>query len=457
VNRAVVPTLGLAAAAGIIVANLVGQGVFLKGRVMACETGTPSLELAAWGIAGLIAFCGALAFAELAAMMPESGGSYVYVRRAFGKPAAFVVAWAQILIAAPASIGALGSGGAIFFNHATGGVLDAIPAGAQVVAVLLIAAVTALNCAPVRVNGNVAIVSAVLKTFTLAAITAAGFAIGHHTLQPAHVDAIVTPGTCPDVVVGLRGGAGGFVAALLSALYAYNGWISVTGIAGEIRAPATTIPRALLVGVSLVVALYLLANAAFVRTLGFAHVLALPTSASIGIASAEALFGGAWGTISSIVLFASVVATLHIVVLFYSRIIYAVACDGMFPPILARLSKANVPVFAVLATSALATLLVLVMGFERLSDWFTFEVWLIFDFAVVGLFVLRRREPDAPRPYRVPGYPIVPASFLTAATYVLVVTTITRPDVALTAVAITLAGIPAYALVTRVRGGPDGS
>jgi APA family basic amino acid/polyamine antiporter len=244
---------------------------------------------------------------------------------------------------------------------------------------------------------------------------------------------------------------GGFAAALLSALYAYNGWIVITSIAGEIKRPGTTIPLALFGGVTLVVVLYVLANAAFVRVLGFAQILHLGPAASVGITSAERLFGSAWGGISSAILLFSVIATLHVVVLNYSRITYAIAQDGLFLAPLSVLGNDGVPVRAVVATSAIALGLVLVMGFERLSDWFTFEIWLIFVIAVVGLFALRRSEPQALRPYRVSGYPFVPAAFLIVAGYILVVTAITRPLDAGLALAVTLTGPPVYAAATALR------
>lgn len=446
-----IPSLGFGAAAAIIISGMIGLGVFLKGRVMACETGSTGLELAAWALAGAVAFCGALSVAELAAMMPQSGGTYVYVRRAFGPAAAFTIGWAQLLIAAPASIGALASGGAIFFNHATGGVLDTLPHGAQCFAAGLILAVTALNCAPVRVNGNVAIVSAVLKIGILAGIAATGLIAAQHAM---HVpQAILSPATapCADVAPALRYGAAGFAAAMLSALYAYNGWVVIANIAGEIQRPETTIPRALFVGVTIVVALYLLANAAFARVLGFAAILQLSPSASLGITAAERLFGNAWSGISSAILLASAIATMHVVVLNYSRVTYAVARDGLFMSPLATLSKQGVPIRAVVTTSAIALCLVLVMGFERLSDWFTFEVWLIFVIAVGGLFALRRSEPQTARPYRVIGYPFLPGAFLIVAGCVLAVTAFTRPLDAGIALAITLTGLPAYAAASAAR------
>jgi len=450
-GRALLPSLGLSAATAVVVANMVGQGVFLKGRVMACETGTPLLTLSAWIVAGALAFCGAIAIAELAAMAPEAGGVYGYVRRSLGGAMGFAVGWNTLVIAAPAAIGALATGSAIFFNRLSGNALNAVPGGIPLFAVAIVVLITLVNCAPVGTNGAIARVSAVFKLATLAAIAIAGLFLGHHPGARGLAADVLNTTPCADVLGSARLGIAGFAAAMISALYAYNGWISIASLAGEVRRPSITIPRALIGAVALVTVLYVLANAAFIQTLGFATIERLAPSASVGVVTAEALFGPAVAVASSAFLLVSTIATLHIVVLHFSRLTYAVARDGLFFSPLAHISRHGVPIVALICMSAVAIALVLMLGFERLSNAFVFSSWLVYTFAGIGLFVLRRREPDAKRPYRVTGYPFLPAAFVAVAFCLLVSTAITTPFDSGIALVVTALAFPIYATVQSRR------
>ena len=291
--------------------------------------------------------------------------------------------------------------------------------------------------------------SAAIKVVMLAGIACAGFFIAAHGAAITPHAFVATP--CPDVASALRGGGAGFAAALLGASYAFGGWSNITAIAGEIREPTRTLPRAMTGAVLLVIALYAVANAAFVRTIGFEAIRHVSPQSSLGIVVAEALFGSGWATISSALLCVSIAATLHVAILGTSRTTFALAKDGLIFPALARLSPSGVPQLAVLGTSTLAIVLVTLMGFERLSNYYVFNSWLILALTVVGLIVLRRREPTAPRPYRTVGYPFVPVAYLVAVSYVLVVTVISNPNDAVIGIAIALSGIPAYAVIARAK------
>jgi APA family basic amino acid/polyamine antiporter len=251
---------------------------------------------------------------------------------------------------------------------------------------------------------------------------------------------------CAGIPATLPGSAAGFSAAILAALYAYNGWTSVTCIAGEVLRPATTLPRALIGGVGLVLILYVLANAAFIHVLGPAFIASLSPSGSIGVAAAEALFGPSWAVFSAGVLFFSATATMHIVIFTASRVTYALACDGVLFAPLAKVSANGVPMRAVIATSLVSLPLVLIAGFDALSDYLIFVGWMFFVATVVGLFVLRRREPHAIRPYQVFGYPLVPAAFVLVALWVLVQTLVTSPGRSSIGIAIVASSVPVYLL-----------
>ena len=456
-SRTLLPSLGIAAAASLVISNMIGQGVFLKGRAMLCEVGTPTAELIAWAVAGVLTLCGALALAELSAMIPESGGMYAFLRRAYGPWAAFAFGWMILLVLAPAAIGALGAGAAIFFNRLSGGALDAVTTnltlgglhvtfgGIQLGAFAIIALVTLVTCLPTPINGGIATIFAGLKLVVLGGITLAGFALGEH-----HPATLAGGTLCAGVAANVRGGTAGVAAAILASLYAYNGWQSVMYVAGEVKRPQIALPRALIGGVGLVLVLYVFANAAFIHVLGAAAIFALPASASLGVTVAQALFGPTIGAVSAAVFFFSAVATMHIVIFSESRVTYALARDGVLFAPLARVTRQSVPVRAVLATSGVAMTLLLFAGFDALSDYLIFNTFVFVIASVVALFVLRRKEPETARPYRVLGYPVVPAIFVLVGLWVIVQTLVTSPTNSLIGIGILLASIPVY-LVRRGR------
>lgn len=438
-----------------MVCSIVGQGVFLKARVMICDVGTPGLLIAAWLAAGLLTLCGALTFAELGAAIPASGGTYAFLRRAYGRPLAFASGWSTFFIGGPASTAALAAGCAIFFDLASGKVLErfgssaalaGIPfnvAGTQWAAIVLIVTVTAINFVPALLGGRLATLFAYFKIGMLAAVTLAAISLGHGSL--ANFGLSATTGSCAGVLPGMRLGTAGFAAALSGALYAYGGWQNVTQVAGEVKNPGSTFPFALGAGVALVIVAYVAANASYVYVLGPLAIADLPAGASVGVRMVEALFGPAWSTIAAGLLFASVAATLHVTILTYSRVTYALAKDGYGPSRLARLSRrARVPVDAMVANALIAIVLVLLGNFDALSNYFVFNAWIFFVATAAALFVLRRREPELARPYRVFGYPYVPAIFIIVSSWMLVQTVLSDPRSALAGLAIVALSIPYY-------------
>jgi APA family basic amino acid/polyamine antiporter len=463
----VLRSLGFVAMCAIAICNMVGQGVFLKARVMTCNVGSPLTMIAAWIVAGLLALCGALTLAELGAAMPQTGGIYAFLRRAYGGATAFSFGWMMLLVATPASTAALAAGAAIFFNVAAGHVLDgltltAAPAGVrftlsglQSTAIALIAAVTAVNCAPAAVNGRIAEGFALLKIAMLVAVTGAAFALGHAAGSFAQSGA---GGACIGVAPALRGGFAGFAAALVGALYAYSGWQSITLVAGEVQDPGRNFPLAMSTSVIVVIASYVAANAAFVHVLGAPSIASLTPATSVGVRVVEMLFGPVWRTIAAALLFASVAATLHVTMLTGARVVYALAQDGTGFRILGRLSaRARVPVRALLANSALAIALVLIGSFDTLSDYLVFNTWVYYIAAGMALFVLRRREAQLARPYRAFGYPFVPAIFVAVGVWLLIQTLASNPRSSLIGLAIVAVSFPVYAVLRRRERSPANS
>ena len=265
--------LGLFATIAIVVGDVIGTGVFLKARVMTCDVGTPGLALAAWTVAGLLSLAGALTYGELAAMMPEAGGEYVYLRNGYGRLWGFLFGWSRFFIGSTGGNAALAAGLAIFLNVVLGGALSghqtvlylfdtAWPLGAvQGVAIAAIVVATAINCASVSMGGAVASVFTILKIGLVLGVGVAILALGAGDWS--HFATSGAGGTCDGVTDAARGGMAGFGAAMLAALWAYNGWNEVTYVGGEVRDPQRNLPIALIAGIGIIGALYLFVNTAY--------------------------------------------------------------------------------------------------------------------------------------------------------------------------------------------------
>ncbi len=450
-----VRALGFTAAASLAVCNMIGQGVFLKARAMTCNVGSPGLVITAWVVAGLLALCGALTLAELGAMTPESGGPYAFLRRAFGPPLAFAYGWMMFFLGGPLSLAALAAGGAIFLNLLLGGALarfdipfsflgaGGVVTGAQLAALALLAAVALVNLEPVKTNGGIATALTILKILMVAGLSLVAFTLGAGSWSHFAQSGVL--GSCIGIVAAERGGAAGFGAAMVGALYAYQGWSSLTYVAGEVKDPGRTLPAALAASVLLVIGLYTLVNVAYFYVLPPAAVASVAPSSSVGIEVFGKIFGPAARGIATVALFISVMATLHVSVLTNSRITYAFARDGVFLPWLARVSAAtHVPARAVVASTAVAAVLVMLGSFDVLSDFQVFNNWVFYALVAISVFVLRRKEPRAPRPYHIIGYPVVPALFVVVAVWLLVEAVVGAPARSLLGLGIIALALPVY-------------
>lgn len=460
IRSSLVRALGFTAAASLIICNVIGQGIFLKARAMTCDVGSPELVVGAWIASGILALCGALTFAELGAMTPDSGGPYAFLRRAFGQPIAFAYGWTVFFLYAPLTCAALAAGSAIFINLLSGGALDAFGfqttlfnahltiSGTQCAAIVIIAAVAAINCAPVGVNGAIATMLTVLKILMVGGLTIAAFAVGIGDWH--NFAATGLAGTCTGIAAAARGGATGFAAAMIGALYAYNGWASLTYVAGEVKDPGRTIPRALIASMTIVIVLYAAVNVAYFYVLPPTGVASLSPTSSVGVEVMGSLFGPAARGLAAALLVISVLATLHVSILTFARIIFAYSGDGLFMPWLSSVSKgARVPVRSVFALSVLAAALVMLGSFDSLSDFQIFTGWVFYGLTGLALFFLRRQEPNAERPYRVSGYPFVPALFVLTTVWILAEAVIATPTRSLIGLGIIILALPVYWLRAR--------
>jgi APA family basic amino acid/polyamine antiporter len=457
---ALVRGMGPWAAVAVNVANMIGTGVFLKTRVMTCNVGGARNVLLVWLAAGLLSLAGTFSYSEIAAMMPEAGGDYLYLRRAYGRLTGFLYGWMVFAVARAGSQAALAVGLAIFMNVALGGSLAGWHRGTQVaglhagvtgltvVALAAIWVVALINCASVATGGRTALIVTVAKVALVFGVGLAAFLFAPGSW--AHFAASGLQGTCEGVAGSARGGIAGFGAAMLGALWAYDGWNNVAPLAGEIRNPQRNMPRAFVGGMLVVGALYLFVNTAYFYALTPLDIASVPTSSSVATEVLKRFWGPVAVSVTAVALMVSSFGSLHSSVLANSRIPFAMARDGLFFQALADLSpRTKVPVRAILAQAAWGSVLALSGSYDALTDSVIFVAWAFYGLSIASLFVFRRTMPDAPRPYRALGYPLVPLLFLAVTCGLLVNTFIAAPRQAFEGVAVLLAGLPFYWWWTR--------
>ncbi len=444
--RGLVRDVSLAAAVAIILAQVIGTGVFVKARVMTCSVGSPSAVLLAWLVGGLFTLAGALSYAELGAMFPRSGGEFHFLRAAYGRATAFLYGWMQILVGKSGSQAALAVAFAIFLNDLMGGALP--PLALTLVPLAAIALATALNLASVRNNGGLATALSAIKVALIAAVAAGAFfftdgGFGNFALSGAAA-------SCSDVPASARFGFAGFGAAVIGALWGYSGWGNLTLVGAELKNPARNLPLATVWGVALILALYLLANAAYFFALTPAEVASVPLASSVAREVAVRAFGAGAASLMAAGLLASSFGSLHVSMLTGARIPYALAREGLSPRALASVSqRARAPWAAVLVQGAWASVLALSGSFDALTDYSVFGALLFQALAVAAIFVLRRSQPEAKRPYRAWGYPLVPGLYIAATIWLVANTLAATPSRALAGLGLIALGLPVYAWFAR--------
>lgn len=452
--------LGLIAAISVNVANIIGTGVFLKARVMTCNVGTPGKALIVWVLAGLLSMAGALTYAELLAMMPRAAGEYGIIRDAYGRPLSFIYGWAQFLIARTASAAALAVGFAIFLNDLVKGALDTIyfqytlPGGhvlsfgrLQIVALGAIIITTLINCAAVRVSGGVASVLTGLKLVMLLGI---GFgAFFYSGGDWGHLGMANTGGACEGVAI-TTGGMAGFAAAMLGALWAYDGWNNITFLAGEVKNPGRNLPLALIGGGLVVMGLYLFVNINYFHVLTPTEVASVPASSSVAAEVVQRLLGAGAVTLMAAAMMTSSFGALHASLLATARIPYALAKDGLVVKSLAHVSpRTHVPVRALMVQMFWACVVALSGSFDTITDYAVFALTLFYILVASSIFLFRKRMPDAERPYRTWGYPVVPIVFLAVSVFLIFQTIINTPRQSAIGLGLILLGLPVYWLVDK--------
>jgi APA family basic amino acid/polyamine antiporter len=441
--------LGVSHASAVVVGTIIGSGIFLVPAEMMQAVGSAKLVYLAWLVGGLLSFFGALTYAELGAMKPQAGGEYVYVRDAYGPLGGFLYAWTWFVIAKPASVATIATGlvrilgtfsvlsffseqffSATVFSHA----FDVT--WGQLVAIAAAILISVLNYLGVKKAGEFQLVFTVLKVVIILGIvivcfSGAGSASGRGWSNFAGTFA------------GARGGVAGFMAALVAALWAYDGWNDLNMVAGEVKNPARNLPIALIAGVATVGLLYVLVNAGVQYVLPANAIAASPRPASDAVALVMGRTGAA---IVSAGMAVSMLVTLNGTIMSGARVPFAVARDGYFFSALAEVNpRFHTPSVAIVSQAALSILLLLLGGnFRQLFSLAIFAEWLFYMIAASTVFVFRRRDPQATRPYRVLGYPYVPALFVAVAAVLLFYTFRETWPNSWYGLLVILAGIPVF-------------
>lgn len=447
----------------VVIGTIIGTGIFLKTAIMAQQVGKPALVLTAWVVAGALSLAGALTYAELGAMLPQAGGEYLYLRAAYGNHLAFLYGWTVVAIEATGSIAALGVAfstflsaifpiNSIWIEHefsVFGRELFWSFGPKQVIAVAVILFFSAINCAGVAFAGRVQLVFTVARLSAIAVVVAgvflfsegatwANLATGSGTLQ--------------------GGGLKAFGAAMLAALWAYNGWNNMPMIAGEVRDPARNVHRALITGMLIVLMVYGLANLAYFYALPFNEVVtsnsteyrsALPLATK----AAQTFLGTSGAKFVTVTFLLSTMGALQGVILVKARVPFAMSRDGLFFSRIGRVSKGTrVPVCAIGIEAVWASVLAVSGSFDQLTDFVIFAAWIFYGLTAASVFVLRRKMPDALRPYRTLGYPMVPLIFVVAALWLVINTLQTSPVESAIGVLLIVLGLPLHFYFQRRQG-----
>ncbi len=456
--------LGLLAAVSMIVGNVIGTGVFLKARVMTCNVGSPEWVLLAWIAAGILSLAGALTYAELSAMKPEAGGEYVFLRDAYGKVSSFLFGWMQIFIAKTGSQAAVAVAFAVFLNDFLGGGLKQTLfktevfgygyelTSLQIIAVMMIVIVTTINCASVAIGGQIATVLTFVKIGLILLVGFGAFFLADGNW--GNYAMVNQGGACESVSETARYGVAGttflagFGAAMLGALWGYDGWHNLSLVAGEVDNPKRNIPLALIGGTILIIFLYVFINFAYFYVLSPTEIANVSKDSSVAREVAVKFFGAGALVLMTAGLMLSSLGTLHTSILAGSRVPYAMAQDGVMFKSLGRLSATRVPVIALVVQGLWACLLALSGSFDTLTDYVIFGSWIFYALATTSVFVFRRKYPDMERPYRAFGYPVVPIIFLFVAGWLLLNTLQTSPTQSFVGIFLIFAGLPVYYYLT---------
>lgn len=435
-SQQLIRTLGLKDLIMIVIGTVIGSGIFIVPAVVLRQTeGSIGLALLVWAIAGALSFLGALTYAELGAMAPEAGGIYVYIREAFGSLPAFLYGWTLFFVMGNASIATLAVAFASYLNE----LLPLSSVAKHAVAILMIIVVAAVNIRGTRESADVQNWTTAVKVGALIIMSVILLAMGE-SFSPAGGSFWPASFGMP-----LLSGIG---LAMIGVLWAYEGWQYVTYSAGEALNPQRTFAAGIALGTAALIVIYLLANVAYIAALGPQRVA---QSERVAAEAVGAIMGPAAGKLIAAAILISMFSAANAVMLTSSRVYFRMARDGVFFKRFAEIHpRLGTPAIAI-GWSAVCAMAFAASGtFEQLLTYVVFAGWLFYALGAMSIFIYRRRQPEAPRPFRVPGYPWTPVFFIIAAIAIVVNTVISQPYRALVGIVIVLLGAPAF-LIWKAR------
>lgn len=432
--------LGPVEAVTLVVGGTIGASIFLVPSAVAREVGSPGLALAAWLLTGVMALCGALSFAELAGAIPETGGTYQFLKRAYpGTPIAFLFGWMMFFAYAASATAVTTSLAVESAGHFIAKYTSFTPLMSRTLTVLIILVFTAVNCIGVRESGKTQNILTLLKVGGIVAIIVSCFWLGDG--HPHPYSPLLPPGRPMAETTGSLG------TAMILTVFSYSGWYFITHVAGEVREPEKNLPRAIFAGMGILIALYVLVNAAYLYVLPFDVLKGSPRVAADAMMS---VFGPMGADIISAVAFLSAIGAVNAQLLNYPRIPFSLASDGVFFRRLATVHPTRrTPVYAIAVFALIACTFAVSGTYQDNLTYVGFVGQLFMALTVAGLIVLRRREPGLRRPFRVPLYPLPPLLYLAILAWYLGNLLVNRLTYSLVGIGIVLTGLPFYWYWTR--------
>lgn len=446
-NRHLVRDLSVSQATSVVVGTIIGTGIFLVPKEMMEAVGSAKLVYLAWVVGGMLSFFGALTYAELGAMKPEAGGEYVYMRDGYGPLGGFLYAWTTFLISKPGSIATISAGMVRILGTFTAlsfldrPLVQFSPrfgfTWGHLVGIGLIVFVSVVNYVGVRRAGNFQLFFTMLKVAIILGVVGIGFSYASGGWANFRT-----------TFAGARGGFAGFMVALIAALWAYDGWNNLNMVAGEMRRPERNVPIALIAGVASCALVYMLVNAAV------QFVMPAPAIANSGRPASDAVLivlGAGAATAFAAAMAVQMLATLNGAIMTGARVPFATAHDGYFIKALAEVHpRFHTPSTSLAFQGALSIVMLLFAGsFQQLFSLTLFAEWLFYMLTASTVFIFRRTQPNAERPYKTWGYPVLPALFMVASAVLLYYTFTADLKNSVVGIAVILAGVPVFYIFAR--------
>lgn len=413
----------------VVVGTVIGAGIFFKPTAVYETAGAPGVGLLAWLLGGLITIAGGLTVAEIGTIYPETGGMMIYLEKVYGRWLGFLVGWAQMIVYYPANIGAL----AIIFATQVSSLFELADSTIVSIAIMTAIFVMLINFMGTKYSGRIQTAATILKLIPIIVIIVAGL------MYPGGGVVRLLPFSVAEHPV-----ATGLGSALVATLFAYDGWINVGTLAGEMKNPGKMLPKVIIGGLSIVMAVYLMINVAYLFVLDSSQLAGTETPAAL---VASKLFAGLGGKLVTIGILISVFGGMNGYAISGIRIPYVLATQKMLPfsGWFSKVSKrTNVPINGGLVMLSISVIMILTGQFNQLTDLIIFVIWVFITLTFIAVLILRKTKPDIERPYRVPLYPVIPLIAIFGGVYIIFNTVIVQPENALLGTLLTSSGIPVY-------------